>query len=400
MRALKTTLFLSLFALLAFGAEEKAPATVSKDGTGEAAIINNNEPKAFEDAKKAALRNALEQVAGVYLQADTVTKNSQLVLDRVVAKSDGYVKKFDVISKKVDKGVMSVTVRAEIGTAQLEKDVVATRGIVDRLGRSKIIIVVQENSIDDKGVTSRSEILPTELTKIFKNDGWTIIDEKGTGEDKLTVHSGVAQGKLDPKEVGKKSDADYIVYGSVNLRYLPPRSGQVLPEVDGNGNQLFFFVTGDYDLSMLETRTGRQLAKIAGKLELPSMKKVETKISYSRSALDFCRVESPRIVSELRSAAIETLRDQDVNGMPVTMQISNVPDLDAVDDLEKSLATISGVRGVKMSGDYKDGKVEFEVGFLGSSRELGRALGSTTYKKKKLVVTTVQNNRLEVAIAK
>jgi carbon monoxide dehydrogenase subunit G len=82
------------------------------------------------------------------------------------------------------------------------------------------------------------------------------------------------------------------------------------------------------------------------------------------------------------------------------MQISNVPDLDAVDDLEKSLATISGVRAVKMSGDYKDGKVEFEVGFLGSSRELGRALGSTTYKKKKLVVTTVQNNRLEVAIAK
>lgn len=398
MRSLKITGF---FCLIAFAAlAQDKPATVTTEGTGQAAIIANNEPKAFEDAQKAALRAALEQAAGVYLQADTVSKNSQIVLDRVIAKSDGYIRKFEVTSKKVEKGVMSVTVRAEVGTTQLEKDVVAVRGIVDRLARSKLIVVVQENSIDDKGIISRSEVLPTELTKVLRKDGWSIIDEKGTGDDKLSVSAGVAQGKIDPKEIARKSDADYIVYGSVNIRYIPPRPNQALPEVDANGNQLLFFVTADYDLAMVETRSGKQLAKVAGRFDQTKLMRMQISKSYSQTALDFCRTESPRIISELRGAAIETLRDQDVNGTAVTMQISNVPDLDTIDDLEKSLATISGVKGVKMSGDYKDGKVEFEVGFLGNMRELGRAVGSTTFKKKKLVVTGVQNNRLEVAIAK
>ncbi len=87
-----------------------------------------------------------------------------LVRDRVFSNSQGYVKKYDIVNKKSEKGAVTVTVRADIGKADLDKDLVVVQGLIKRMGKSKLVVILNEQSIDDKGVSTRSEMLATALT--------------------------------------------------------------------------------------------------------------------------------------------------------------------------------------------------------------------------------------------
>lgn len=170
-----------------------APEVVTKEATGEAAIVGENEANALREATYDALRNAVEQVAGVLVSADTLTKNSQLIHDRIYAKTQGYVRKYEVLSQKREKNTLLVTVRAEVGASDLDKDLQAVQRLVSELSRRRMIIVTFESSIDERGVSTKSEVLASELTSAFKKDGWTIIDEK-FGDD-VEVQAGVAVGQ-------------------------------------------------------------------------------------------------------------------------------------------------------------------------------------------------------------
>src|SRR5688572_13943142 len=109
----KLTLFALLLSAAAFAAE--TPQYVTKEAEGEAAIINNDVPLAEKNAIEAAKRAAVEEVAGTLLSADTLVQNNVLISDRIYAKTAGYVRKVDVLSKSTDKGVVKVKIKAEVG---------------------------------------------------------------------------------------------------------------------------------------------------------------------------------------------------------------------------------------------------------------------------------------------
>src|SRR5690349_6425284 len=173
---------------------------VTKEATGEAAIVDGNKARAEKEANDKALREAVEQVAGVMVSADTLTQNSQLISDRIFANSAGYVRKYDVLSKKEERGVMIVTLRAEAGTAQLDKDLQAVKALINRMGNRKLVILLQEHTYDPKGVVTASGVLSTVLTEAFRQDGWTLIDP-AFAAGKVKVSSGVSMGTPEAREI-------------------------------------------------------------------------------------------------------------------------------------------------------------------------------------------------------
>ncbi len=400
-----------LFGLLVStaAAAQQPAATITVESTGEYAIAPLARDaalaaeQAIERAKQQALRGAVEKASGVFLQADSQTRNNALVLDRVVTNASGYIKSFEVTSKVVEKGVAKVTVKAVVANDTLEKDIKAARGIVGRLLGSKLLVVMQEQLMDDKGVASRSEYLPTALTNKFKEAGFQIIDEKGTGSSdlNLVLSSGIGQGKLDAKEIAKRSDADFIIYGTANVRYVPPdpKATMGYPEVDPvTGKQVTFFVTGDYDLSMFATRTGQQLSKQSGRLNVNYASKSEILVSYQRTASFAVEASSKTVVSSFFGSVFEWLRDQDVNGAKLTVRVGGIV-FDDVEDVEKSLAVVEGVKDLK-AGEFADGTQDFVVQFMGNAGDFSKALKNASIKKRKLVVTAVRNNLVEVTVAK
>ena len=372
------------------------PALVTQEATGEAAIVDGNKEAAFDEARRKAMREAVEQVVGVMVSAETLTRNNQLVSDRILSNSAGYVRDVKVLSRQEEDGVMKVTIRAQVGTAELDKDLQAVQALIRRLESTRLVILTQEQAIDSHGVTTSSGVLATELTEGFKRDGWTLLDPNFAA-GKLKLSAGVSLGSTEAKEIGELSKADYILYGNVNFRYQPPIG---LFDKDASGNQTMFNVTGEYDLAIFATDSGSQLAKIVGKFNTGDMGKGGSNVlSYERTAHDIAVNKGKAIVAEVRRQVVEYLRSAEQNGNRLVMSVVGLPDFGAVQDFKRVLEGMTGMREVK-KGNFASRKAQFELTFVGTADELAEKLSSKNFKGKRISVTGATANTVELTLGK
>ncbi|WP_224362992.1 flagellar assembly protein T N-terminal domain-containing protein [Hyalangium versicolor] len=387
MNALKLTVLSWLVAAVALAAD-KTPEFVTQEATGEAAIVDNNRDKALQDAKSAALREAVEQVAGVLLSSSTLTANNQLVSDRVFSRSDGYVRKYEVLEKKEEKGVMKVAVRAEVGTAQLDRDLQAVKALVERLAGSRLLIVVQEQSVSPDKVITETNVLSQILAETFQKDGWRIIDP-AFAAGKLEVSSGVSLLTPEKKVIQELRSADYIVTGKVTLRYEPPKAAF---ELKG-----YYPVTGEFELAVFATDSGTQIAHVSDKL---TSQGVPVLVSYESTAHGIAKLRGQKIVDEVRRAVVEYLSKSEQNGSAVVVTVLGLTDYASVSEFKKLLGqTVTGLRDVKQ-GDFIKGKATFDALLVGSTDDFADALSQKTYQGKKVSVTGVTANTVEITLAK
>ena len=391
--ARRGTVLLLTLTLSPVWAVEKVPAVVTKEADGEAAIVGGNTDRAAREAKEAALRSAVEQVAGVLVSSQSLAVNSQLVSDQVYSHSAGYVRSYDVLSQTTEKGVVKVKVRAQVGTAELDRDLQAVQALVKRLQGRKLVILLQEQTIDEKGVTTTSGVTSTVLTDAFKRDGWMMIDPSFAA-GKVRVSSAVALGATEAKEIGTLSKADYILYGTAAFRDVP--ADGVL--VQQGQPRSAFPLTGDYDFGVFETSAGAQLAKVSGKLR-SEMKDVSVN-SREESAYNLIRANQGQITGEVRKAVIESLRASEQNGARIVVEVHNAGDFSTLQSFRTQLAVWSaGVRQVG-SPQLAGGTGKLEVTYLGTAERLAAQIDGKSLGKKKVSVTGVSGNALEVKLGK
>ena len=386
MKTLKLTLLSLTFALTAF-----AQTVVTTEGTGEAAVVNKDEIKAFDEAKDKALRAAVEQAAGVRIDSDTVVVNNQLVRDQVFSNTSGFVKKFDIVDRKTDKGVVTVKVKAEIITENLEKDLVAARDLVKRMGKPSLVIVIQEQTVPlgQKTIIS-SESLATVLTDAMKADGWDIKDAQAMNK-KLKLEGAATMGATDLKEIADLTKANYVLYGKAVMRHQ--ETGGMLQ------GATFYPITGEYDLALAATDSDEQITKLTGKLVTSQKKTSSATISFERTAFDAINDKRAEIVSPVRKAVLEHFRDQTVNGKKVEVNVAGLETFGSAKDFKKSIESIKGIKDV-IQDSFSNGKAVYRVTFLGSSQDFAEAIESSTFKKKKLNIVSVTGNKLEVQVGK
>ena len=100
MNALKLSAMVLFLAPVAWAQD-----VVTVEASGDAVILSGDEARALDIATRNAQRAAVEQVAGVTIEGQTQTLNNVLVRDQVVARTAGYVRKTEIISKSAAKNV-------------------------------------------------------------------------------------------------------------------------------------------------------------------------------------------------------------------------------------------------------------------------------------------------------
>ncbi len=381
--------------------------TVTKEGTGEAAVLNKDEGRAFEDAKNAALRNAVEQAAGVRVDADSLAVNNQIVRDVVFANTSGYVKSFDVTSKKVEKGVVSVAVKALIVTENLDKDIQAAQALVKRAGRPTVIVILNEQTLvegsDGKSnaVTSTKN-LEIAVSNAMQADGWDVRNESIANLGKLDIQSTVSLTGGEARHLGEVGKVQYVVYGSVTLRHLNPDL-MLMGGRNTDGKPTIFPVSGEYELNVFATDSGQQIKRFNGKLFKSARNELDPKalgalsVSHERSAFVIIEDRKGEIIGEVRKAVTEHLRNRQMNGVEVALSVKGLESFGAVKDFRKALETIKGVRAIDQ-GDFAKGVANYRVTFAGQTAELAEQVESSTFKKHKLEVVAATTNTLEVNV--
>ena len=173
--------------------------------------------RAHDDAIEEALRRAVEQGVGVYVNSQTLTEKFKLVNDTILAKAAGFVRTYKITKEWKDEEFTYVKIRAEVSLAELRDDEMAIKLMYDLAGQPKIMIVGTEKI---SGTASDSDSVQVALEEKLVDKGFAVID-KTQIEEVMARDVALNQENYEKAAaLGKRYKADIVVTYKANADYL------------------------------------------------------------------------------------------------------------------------------------------------------------------------------------
>jgi len=123
-------------------AKPALPETVIVTVTGRSAMPGEI---ARDEAIRDALRNAVEQAAGVFIQAQSQTENYQLVHDVILSRARGFVRKYDIVKEGRDaEGVYTVEIKAVVVAREVADQWLGVRSLLTQKGMPRMMVHIVE----------------------------------------------------------------------------------------------------------------------------------------------------------------------------------------------------------------------------------------------------------------
>ncbi len=262
--------FIAFALILAARTASFAQSSDAKEVTasGEAVIEGGNLAVAEDRARTAAFRNAVEQVVGIVVKSESETKDFELVKDEIYSKSQGFVQKYQDVSKgPTGDGAFKITIKATVSTKVLQDSI---RDMVDiylvkNSNKPRTMIFIKEQNVGDttKAIESANQgkkslvesismgTIENAMTEIFTDNGFPLIDPQTVSKQIEVVGAVGAQDITDAqaKKLGELTKAEIVIYGNGYAK-----AGNLIPGTPLNT------VSGGISLKVVHTDTGRIIA--------------------------------------------------------------------------------------------------------------------------------------------
>lgn len=134
--------------LLQIKKEQEAPqanaAEIEVESLGVAGWDTRNASRSREDALEEALRQAVQQVGGIVLTSETAMRNFELVQDDVSLRSQGFVRRYEILEEKREDAFYHVRIRAWVSRKSFLHEVdESLASLYERVGRPRIMLHLQ-----------------------------------------------------------------------------------------------------------------------------------------------------------------------------------------------------------------------------------------------------------------
>ena len=222
MKKLKFIALLSIIPLLlAFSPALAQRATQLVNSQGVASIFSNDVGLARDQAIDDALRKAVEQTLGTFIQSSTLVENNMLVEDNILSWSNGYVRRHQVISEgKSDPTTYQVTIEAEVELANLKNDWDGIQNLLSKMGNPRVMFMIDEQNIGESRdryhyLSVDINITETTLLNKFIQNGFECVDP-ATVRQNLQQDQAIAvlQGNTQlAAAIAKKLGAEVVITG-------------------------------------------------------------------------------------------------------------------------------------------------------------------------------------------
>lgn len=191
------------------------------DVLAEGAASDSAASTARDHALKDALRKAVEQGVGAFVNSETKVEDFQLLSDKVYSQASDYVSSYHVIAEGRDSGLYRVTIRARVKLGKIDKELAAIDVPPREQGRPRVMVAVKETPKDDiLAVDDRmleTGVMETMIVDAFQSRGFPVVDP-------ATVRQNLQKNQLRrilegdnqaAVEVGLGTEADVVVAGTV-----------------------------------------------------------------------------------------------------------------------------------------------------------------------------------------
>lgn len=226
-----------------------AVVTQTVSATGSAAILGADQANAFEQAKKAALREAVEEAAGTLVTASTQVEGFSLIADAVLLQTSGFVRRYRVLSQGVSEpGTYEVRVEAEVDLGILHQQLEASNLVIEAVGNPVLLCLGREVWDASPSAQTGWGVVAAELAQGL---------QRANGQFRL-LDSGAAPAAAEQAlGLARQRGAEVLVVGEARLRPLPDAR---VPGGKGLGEIGIHSAAADLQVRLLWVDTGEAIA--------------------------------------------------------------------------------------------------------------------------------------------
>ena len=358
---------------------------------GYGTIYGDNKAVARDKAIEDAQRKAVEQAMGTMISSESVTKNFQLISDRILSLSSGYIEKYRVISEKETDGEVEVEIAAIVGMSKLNDSVQAIKNLIRRMDRPKIMVLIAEQSIREEGqqlsekrggnaVLSSTSLGVAEnvLIEFFRAKGFDFVDRQAlAGQIEIADPLTLVNDKERIKKIANLTDAQVVIFGQAQAR----TTGEVQGIYSGQAN---------ISLRALKTDTGEIIAATNAHAAVPF---VDPSTANTKALSEAAKKISQKLMDQILSQ----WQSESSGLRSICLVIKGVKYAD-VKKLRSWLTKY--VRGVKSVHQryVKDGIAELDLDIQGSAQNLADELSEKKFQKKTIEVLGLLPNKVSIEL--
>lgn len=198
--------------------------------TGSADIVSTVEG-ARERALTQAFRLAVEQLAGVLVESETLARNMALFEDNILTRTEGYVSKFDVLYEDVRDEIVRLEVEVTVVPGRLSGDL-QSLGILLRRAEYPLVSVELFASSMTELPPDVGMRLETEVRSMLQDRGLEVVAPNGSGLDAVVRIEGTLEwsDQGDPAGLGLES-----ALANVSMQAVDEATGSVVTAARARG---------------------------------------------------------------------------------------------------------------------------------------------------------------------
>ena len=222
------------------------------EAEGMAAMTNDLlavKKAALEDARKAAV----EKVVGVLISARTMVEKAITIQQTVLAKTDGYVKNYDILKEgKEPDGIYHMKIRALVSFKEVRDDLMASEVLkLPVVGNPRVAILLDETV---EGVDGQNTACSDALAQGLIEKGYKVVDRSELSAIRVAeATKDLLAGDTDKalKPIVQKLNAEVVITGKATTSLLT---------MQGLGGLISY--RGSISAKALKAQTGEILATL------------------------------------------------------------------------------------------------------------------------------------------
>ncbi|MCI0696904.1 hypothetical protein L0337_33480 [candidate division KSB1 bacterium] len=376
-----------IWSISAVAQETATTPTTEITVTGVGSILSNDMAAARDQAIDDAMRKAVQQALGTFIKSETLVQNFQLVDDRILSWSAGYVKKYDILREgKIPIDTYEVQMRATVNLSELRLDDGALTALIEKENPRVMVMIAEQNVGEANGLQYFEVDLTsaeTAIIDVFRTKGFEVVDQTQAKEnlERDKILNAIEGNAKSAAAIAAAQHAELIVTGKAIAKVATGFSMGGMKSCQAN-----------ITTRIISADDAKIIATASENAAYPHIDEVTGGTLAIQKAARKC---AETIVNKVAAEAQKRF----YNTTTVNLRVQGYRNYN---ELQKFSTTLKYyLRGVKevFQRSAAGGYANFDIKIVGSAKQLARELGNKNLSPFKVEVTGATANRVDIKIA-
>lgn len=379
------TALITIASLQAFG----QGAEITAKGYG--AIYGGDKSAARDRAIEDAQRKAVEQAMGTMISSESISQNFQLIEDRILSLSSGYIETYRIISESELDGEIEVEIAAIIGLEKIKDSLQAIQNLLRRVDKPKIMILIAEQSIrkeetggqgTSKGTATLSAtslgVAENSLIEFFRSKGFQFVDRQAlAGQIEIADPLVLVNDQKEIQRIANLTDAQVAIFGQAQAR----TAGNVDGISSGQAN---------ISLRALKTDSGEIIAASSAHAAIPH---VDPSTANSKALAKASHQVSQKLMDQI----LKQWQSETSGIRTVSLTIQGVTYSEVKKFRDWLPKYVRGVKGIYQRS-VQNRTAELDIDLQGSAQNLADDLSEKKFADRSIEVLDLLPNKVSIKL--